>query len=124
MRTFLIALLLLSTSALAQTPQNAMELMSRIRVLYIRGEHILMTVVGIKLDTKTGSFTATAQWQPPEYKGMPYTCELPVEGQLTGYVLQFANNRCSGRFTFEDDEFVGEAQITGVGIFPPKFSVR
>jgi hypothetical protein len=124
MRKSLLALLLLSTSALAEKPQDVMDLMSRMRVLYIRGEHILMTVTGIKLDAKTGSFSATAQWQPPEDKGIPYTCELPVDGQLTGYVLQFANNRCSGRFTFEDGEFVGEAQIAGVGVFPAKFSVR
>ena len=58
------------------------------RVIYIRGENILMTVTGIKLDTKSGAFSATAQWQPPEYKGIPYSCEVPIEGQLTGFVLQ------------------------------------
>jgi hypothetical protein len=94
------------------------------RVLYIRGENILLTVTGIRLDTMTGSFTAAAQWQPPEYRGIPYTCQTPLEGQLIGMTLQFANNRCSGRFTFEAGEFVGEGQIAGVGIFPAKFSVR
>jgi hypothetical protein len=125
MRKFFLALSLLSaTPALADMPQDVMELMSRMRVIYIRGEHILMTVTGIKLDTKSGAFSATAQWQPPEYKGIPYTCELPVEGQLTGFVLQFANNRCSGRFTYMSGTFSGEAQITGVGIFPAKFSIK
>jgi hypothetical protein len=124
MRKALLVLLILITPALAEMPQDVMELMSRMRVMYIRGENILMTVTGIKLDTKTGSFSATAQWQPPEYKGIPYTCEVPLEGQLTGYVFQFANNRCSGRFTYKGGEFSGEAQITGVGIFPAKFSIK
>ena len=119
-----IAVLSLSASACAETTQDVMDLMSRMRVLYIRGEHILMTVTGIKLDPATGAFSATAQYVPSGYTGIPYTCELPLEGQLLGITLQFANNRCSGRFTFENGEFVGEAQVTGVGVFPAKFSVR
>jgi hypothetical protein len=50
MRKTLIALLFLTTPALAEMPQDVMELMSRTRVIYIRGEDILMTVTGIKLD--------------------------------------------------------------------------
>ncbi len=124
MRKTLIALCLLATPALADMPQDVMQLMSQMRVIYIRGESILMTMNGIKLDPKSGAFSATAQWQPPDYKGIPYSCAVPVEGQLTGFVLQFANNRCSGRFTYMSGTFSGEAQITGVGIFPAKFSIK
>jgi hypothetical protein len=126
MRKILFASLILATPALAQnpTPDDVAAALGRMRVLYIRGENVLMTVTGINFDAKARTIKGTAQYQSLDGKGVAYGCEAPIEGQLMGYRLQFASNRCTGDFTYKNGEFAGEVTVPTVGLFEAKFAVK
>ena len=122
MRTLLIALFLCTAPALAATPPELMETLSRVHTLYIRGDKAILTLTGVKID-QSGAFEASGTWVPVNSPA-PRTCGSVLQGQLIDLLLQFGNSTCSGRFTYKGGEFEGEVQINNVGIFPAKFSVR